>query len=174
MNKRQAKKYFKQINNTVKEHKSDSISNTKRIKHYTIVVPKRQIKTAEKKAKSIPPWLKKRSQKPQIKGFDAYKRRETYFHGPFDEFGSSLKGYERSAQSAGNRIESTHPGFFAKYIKLGPKLLMLIWDNYANYHNSSFYDANESFVDEKQYEFLIGVLDEQLDLFNKEFADIGE
>ena len=39
---------------------------------------------------------------------------------------------------------------------------MLIWDNYANYHSSSFYDANESFVDEAQYEFLIEVLDEKL------------
>ena len=173
MNKRQAKKYFKRINNTVKEHKSDSISNTKRIKHYTIVVPKRQIKTTEKKAKSIPPWLKKRSQKPQIKGFGAYKTKTTYFSGPFDEFGE-LKGYNRAAQSAGNRIEYMHPGFFEKYIKLGPKLLVLIFDNYANYHSSSFYDANESFVDEAQYEFLIDVLDEQLDLFNKEFANIGE
>ena len=174
MNKRQAKKYFKQINNTVKEHKSDSISNTKRIKHYTTVVSKRQIKNVEKKVKSEPPWLRKqRSRKPQIKGFDAYKTKTTYFSGPFDEFGE-LKGYNRAAQSAGNRIEYMHPGFFAKYIKLGPKLLKLIFDNYANYHSSSFYDANESFVDEAQYEFLIDVLDEQLDLFNKEFADIGE
>ena len=38
MNKRQAKKYFKQINNTVEEHKSGSISNTKRIKHYTTMM----------------------------------------------------------------------------------------------------------------------------------------
>ena len=164
MNKRQAKKYFKQINITVKEHKSDSISNTKRIKHYTIVVPKRQIKPAEKKVKSIPPWLKKqRSRKPQIKGLNDYEGRKTYFSGPFDTFGE-LIGYERAAQSAGNRIEYMHPGFFDKYIKLGiSNLLDLIWDNYANYHSSSFYDANESFVDETQYEFLIEVLDEQLD-----------
>ena len=41
MNKRQAKKYFKQINNTVEEHKSGEISNTKRIKHYTTMKPPR-------------------------------------------------------------------------------------------------------------------------------------
>ena len=41
MNKRQAKKYFKQINNTVEEHKSGSLSNTKRIKHYTTMKPAR-------------------------------------------------------------------------------------------------------------------------------------
>lgn len=41
MNKRQAKKYFKQINNTVEEHKSGQISNTKRIKHYTTMKPPR-------------------------------------------------------------------------------------------------------------------------------------
>lgn len=163
MNKRQAKKYFKKINITVEQHKSDLISNTKRIKHYTTVVPKRQIKNAEKKVKSVPPWLKKRSQKPQIKGFNAHKSKKTYFSGPFDTFGE-LIGYRRAAQSAGNRIEYMHPGFFDKYIKLGiSNLLDLIFDNYANYHSSSFYDANESFVDEAQYEFLIDVLDEQLD-----------
>lgn len=41
MNKRQAKKYFKQITDTVEEHKSGSISNTKRIKHYTTMKPAR-------------------------------------------------------------------------------------------------------------------------------------
>lgn len=164
MNKRQAKKYFKKINITVEQHKSDLISNTKRIKHYTTVVSKRQIKNVEKKVKSEPPWLRKqRSRKPQIKGLNDYKGRKTYFSGPFDAFGE-LIGYHRAAQSAGNRIEYMHPGFFDKYIKLGiSNLLDLIFDNYANYHSSSFYDANESFVDEAQYEFLIDVLDEQLD-----------
>ena len=41
MNKRQAKKYFKQINDTVEQHKSGEISNTKRIKHYTTMKPPR-------------------------------------------------------------------------------------------------------------------------------------
>ena len=154
MNKRQAKK-----------HKSNSISNTRRTS-----------KTAHVKRRGAHNKyyisVKLKSQ-PQIKGFGAYKTKTTYFSGPFDEFGE-LKGYNRAAQSAGNRIEYMHPGFFEKYIKLGPKLLVLIFDNYANYHSSSFYDANESFVDEAQYEFLIDVLDEQLDLFNKEFANIGE
>ena len=148
MNKRQAKKYFKKINNTVEQHKS---SNTHRVKRrgahnkYYISV---------KRGALLKP-------QPQIKGFDAYKGRKTYFSGPFDIFGE-LKGYNHAAQSAGNRIEYMHPGFLDKYIKLGTKLLDLIFDNYANYHNSSFYDANESFVDEEQYEFLINVLDEQL------------
>ena len=153
MNKRQAKKYFKKMNDTVEQHKSGSV-NTHRVKRrgahnkYYIPVKRGALKKLQ----------------PQIKGFGAYKTKITYFHGPFDEFGE-LKGYNRSAQSAGNRIEYMHPGFLEKYIKLGPRLLTLIWDNYANYHNSSFYDANESFVDEAQYEFLIEVLDEQL---NKE------
>ena len=148
MNKRQAKKYFKKN----KQHKSGSVSNTHRVKRrgahnkYYISV--------------------KLKPQPQIKGFGAYKTKTTYFSGPFDEFGE-LKGYNRAAQSAGNRIEYMHPGFFAKYSKLGPKLLVLIFDNYANYHSSSFYDANESFVDEAQYEFLIDVLDEQLDRMEK-------
>ena len=145
MNKRQAKKYFKKNNNT----KSSSVSNTRRVKrrgaHNKYYIP-------VKKGALL---------KPQIKGFGAHKTKTTYFSGPFDEFGE-LKGYNRAAQSAGNRIELIHPGFFAKYIKLGPRLLALIFDNYANYHSSSFYDANESFVDEAQYEFLIDVLDEQL------------
>lgn len=153
MNKRQAKKYFKKINNTIEQHKSSSVSNTHRVKHrgvhnkYYIPVKRGAL-------------LKPQS---QIKGFDAYEERKTYFSGPFDTFGE-LKGYNHAAQSAGNRIEYMHPGFFDQYIKLGmSKLLALIFDNYANYHNSSFYDANESFVDEAQYEFLIEVLDEQLD-----------
>ena len=154
MNKRQAKKYFKKNN------------NTRRIKTKTAHVKRRG--AHNKYYISI-----KLKSQPQIKGFGAHKTKTTYFSGPFDEFGE-LKGYNRAAQSAGNRIELMHPGFFAKYIKLGPKLLALIFDNYANYHSSSFYDANESFVDEAQYEFLIDVLDEQLDLFNKKFADIGE
>ena len=142
MNKRQAKKY-----------KRNSISNTRRISK-TAHVKRRGAHNKYYISIKLKP-------QPQIKGFDAYKERKTYFSGPFDEFGE-LKGYNRSAQSAGNRIEYMHPGFFAKYIKLGPKLLTLIWDNYANYHSTSFYDANEHFVDEAQYEFLIEVLDEQL------------
>ena len=163
MNKRQAKKYFKKINNTVEEHINGSSSNTKRIKHYTTVVAKRQIKNVEKKVKSEPPWLRKqRSRKPQIKGLDAYKGRKTYFSGPFDTFGE-LTGYLRAAQSSGNRIEQMHPGFFDTYSKLGRKLLDFIWDLYASYHRASFlYDANEDYVDEEKYEFLIDVLDEQL------------
>ena len=168
MNKRQAKKYFKQINNTVEQHNSGSLSNTKRIKHYTTVVrqtfPKPQIKIAKKRVRPESPWRKKlgAAPEPEIKGLDDSKKRESYFHGPFDEFGALLKGYLRSAQSAGNRIEYIHPGFLEKYIKLGPRLLTLIWDNYASYHSSSFYDINENYVDEAQYEFLIDVLDEQL------------
>ena len=169
MNKRQAKKYFKKNNITVEQYNSGSISNTKRIKHYTNVVrvnfPKPQIKLAKKRVKPQSPWRKKLgvAPQPQIKGFGAHETKATYFPGPFDEFGAELKGYNRAAQSAGNRIELMHPGFFAKYIKIGPRILTLIWDNYANYHSSSFYDANESFVDEAQYEFLIDVLDEKLD-----------
>ena len=156
MNKRQAKKYFKKNNNTVEQHKSNTRSVKRRGAHnkYYISV--------------------KLKPQPEIKGFGAYEGRKTYFSGPFDEFGAELKGYLRAAQSAGNRIEYTHPGFFATYSKLGPKVLVLIFDNYANYHSSSFYDANESFVDEAQYEFLIDVLDEELYLFNKEFGNIGE
>ena len=142
MNKRQAKKY-----------KSKSISNTRRISK-TAHVKRRGAHNRYYISVKLKP-------QPQIKGFDAHKTKTTYFSGPFDEFGE-LKGYERSAQSAGNRIELMHPGFLERYIKLGRKLLMLIWDNYANYHSSSFYDANESFVDEAQYEFLIEVLDEKL------------
>ena len=41
MNKRQAKKYFKQITDTVEDHKSGKLSNTKRIKHYTTMKPAR-------------------------------------------------------------------------------------------------------------------------------------
>ena len=173
MNKRQAKKYFKKNNDTVEQHKSDSISNTKRIKHYTTVVrqsfPKPQVKIAKKRVRPESPWRKKlgAAPQPEIKGFGAHKTKTTYFSGPFDEFGALLKGYQRAAQSAGNRIEYMHPGFFAKYSKLGLNLLDLIFDNYANYHSSSFYDANESFVDEAQYEFLIDVLDEQLDQMEK-------
>lgn len=143
MNKRQAKKYLKKINNTVKEHKSGSISNTKRIKHYTTIKP-----------------AGFRAKKPQIKGLN-HSKGKTYTSGIFDTFGE-LMGYKRAAQSAGNRIEYVHPGFFNTYIKLGMKLLDLIWDNYANYHSSSFYDANQYFVDEAQYEFLIEALDEML------------
>ena len=174
MNKRQAKKYNLKLeknattNLTVEQHKSGSVSNTKRIKHYTTVVrqtfPKPQIKIAKKRVRPESPWRKRlgAAPEPEIKGFDAYKPKKTYFSGPFDTFGE-LRGYQRAAQSAGNRIEYMHPGFFDKYIKLGiSNLLDLIFDNYANYHSSSFYDANESFVDEAQYEFLIDVLDEQL------------
>lgn len=63
MNKRQAKKYFKQINNTVEEHKSGKLSNTKRIKHYTTVVrqtfPKPQIKIAKKRVRPQSQWRKR-------------------------------------------------------------------------------------------------------------------
>lgn len=175
MNKRQAKKYNLKLeksattNSTVEEHKSGSLSNTKRIKHYTTVVrqtfPKPQIKIAKKRVRPQSQWRKRlgAAPEPEIKGLNDYKGRKTYFSGPFDAFGQ-LKGYKRAAQSAGNRIEHMHPGFFDKYIKLGiSNLLDLIFDNYANYHSSSFYDANESYVDEVQYEFLIDVLDEQLD-----------
>lgn len=161
MNKRQAKKYLKKINDTVEQHKSGSISNTHRVKrrgaHNKYYIPVKRGALLKLQ--------------PQIKGFDAYKKRKTYFSGPFDTFGE-LKGYNRAAQSAGNRIEYVHPGFFDKYIELGvSNLLDLIFDNYANYHSSSFYDANESFVDEAQYEFLIEVLDEQLD---KEEEEVEE
>lgn len=186
MNKRQAKEYFKKINNTVGQHKSDSISNTKHIKNYTKSFPKNTVKKHKSNTKSIKHYTKsfpkpqpkrrgahnkyyipvKRGAllkpQPQIKGFDAYKGKSNYSTGIFDTLGE-LKGYNRAAQSAGNRIENMHPGFFDKYIKLGiSKLLALIFDNYANYHNSSFYDTNESFVDEAKYEFLIDVLDEKL------------
>lgn len=177
MNKRQAKEYFKKINNTVEQHKSDSISNTKHIKNYTKSFPKNTVKKHKSNTKSIKHYTKgfpkrrgahnkyyisiKLKPQPQIKGFDAYKYKSNYTKGIFDTFGE-LKGYNRAAQSAGNRIELMHPGFFATYGKLGTKLLSLIFDNYANYHNSSFYDANENYVDEEQYEFLIDVLDEKL------------
>ena len=144
MNKRQAKKYLKKINNTVEQHKSGSISNTKRIKHYTTIKP-----------------AGFRGVKPQIKGLN-HSKKERYTRGIFDTFGE-LVGYKRAAQSAGNRIENMHPGFFNTYSKLGIKLLDLIWDLYASYHRASFlYDANEDYVDEAQYEFLIDTLDEQL------------
>ena len=150
MNKRQAKKYFKK--NNAEQHKSSSVSNTHRVKrrgaHNKYYIP-------VKRGALLKP-------QPQIKGFDAYKERSTYTTGIFDTFGE-LKGSNRAAQSAGNRIERMHPGFFEKYIKLGiSKLLSLIFDNYANYHSSSFYDANENYIDEEKYEFLIDVLDEQL------------
>ena len=167
MNKRQAKKYLKKINNTVEQHKSGSISNTKRIKHYTTVVrqtfPKPQIKLAKKRVKPQSPWRKRLgvAPQPQIKGLNDLKK-ERYTRGIFDTFGE-LVGYKRAAQSAGNRIENMHPGFFNTYSKLGMKLLDLIWDLYASYHRASFlYDANEDYVDEAQYEFLIDTLDEQL------------
>lgn len=167
MNKRQAKKQFKQINNTVEQHKSGSVSNTKRIKHYTTVVrqtfPKPQIKIAKKRVRPQSPWRKKLgvAPQPQIKGLNDFKK-ERYTRGVFDTFGE-LTGYQRAAQSAGNRIENMHPGFFDTYSKLGTKLLDFIWDLYASYHRASFlYDANEDYVDEEKYEFLIDVLDEQL------------
>lgn len=148
MNKRQAKKYSKKNNNTVEQHKSSSRRVKRRGAHNRYYIP-------VKRGALLKP-------QPEIKGFDDYEVRKTYFSGPFDVYGE-LIGYRRAAQSAGNRIESMHPGFHNKYIKLGIfHLLALIFDNYANYHSSSFYDANESYVDEVQYEFLIDVLDEEL------------
>ena len=75
MNKRQAKKYFKQINNTAEEHKSEEISNTKRIKHYTTVVrqrfPKPQVKLAKKRVRRVPQWRKRLGTAPQDEPVEA-------------------------------------------------------------------------------------------------------
>lgn len=47
----------------VEEHKSEEISKTKRIKHYTTVVrqrfPKPQVKLAKKKVRRVPEWRKR-------------------------------------------------------------------------------------------------------------------
>lgn len=145
MNKRQAKKYSKKINNT--QHKSSSRRVKRRGRHNRYYI-------SIKRGALLKP-------QPQIKGLNDFKK-ERYTRGIFDTFGE-LTGYKRAAQSAGNRIENMHPGFFDTYSKLGTKLLDFIWDLYASYHRSSFlYDANEDYVDEAQYEFLIDVLDEQL------------
>lgn len=142
MNKRQAKKYSKKIN------------NTRRIKIKTAHVKRRGAHNKYYISIKLKP-------QPQIKGLNDFKK-ERYTRGIFDTFGE-LTGYKRAAQSAGNRIENMHPGFFDTYSKLGTKLLDFIWDLYASYHRASFlYDANEDYVDEQQYEFLIDVLDEQL------------
>ena len=142
MNKRQAKKYFKKNN------------NTRRIKIKTAHVKRRGAHNKYYISIKLKP-------QPQIKGLNDSKK-ERYTRGVFDTFGE-LTGYQRAAQSAGNRIENMHPGFFDTYSKLGMKLLDFIWDLYASYHRASFlYDSNEDYVDEAQYEFLIDVLDEQL------------
>lgn len=79
MNKRQSKKYEKKINtitdSTVEQHKSEEISNTKRIKHYTTVVrqrfPKPQVKLAKKRVRRVPQWRKRLGTAPQDEPVEA-------------------------------------------------------------------------------------------------------
>lgn len=90
MNKRQAKKYKNKkvvnmmvnatTNSTVEEHKSGSLSNTKRIKHYTTVVrqtfPKPKIKIAKKRTRSTPKWRKRLGAAPKEESVEtAFGRR---------------------------------------------------------------------------------------------------
>lgn len=55
----------------VEEHKSEEISKTKRIKHYTTVVrqrfPKPQVKLAKKRVRPVPQWRKRLGTAPQDK-----------------------------------------------------------------------------------------------------------
>lgn len=75
--------------------------------------------------------------------------------GLFDSFGT-LKGYERAAQAAGNRIESKHPGFYSA-VKDLPGILRTIWEIYGAAHtDKDFYETHgNDYVDEEAYETLL-------------------
>lgn len=98
----------------------------------------------------------------QLKGFGVQPDKKVKVAGPFDVYGFS-KGYLKAAQSAGNRIELNHSGFFAKYsVHFQPQeLLTYIWDIYASRHEGSeFYTrVGDSYVDEELYELLVTILD---------------
>lgn len=73
--------------------------------------------------------------------------------GKFDSWGV-YKYYRASAQSAANRIDRAHPGFFEAVDDLPHEgILDLIWKNYCTYHTSEdFYNEHgEQYVDENGY-----------------------
>lgn len=82
--------------------------------------------------------------------------------GPFDSFGK-LQGYEAAGQSAGNRIEAAHPGFY-NAVKDIPNILRFIYDIYTNnfHDDSNFYEIHgNDYFDADRYEVLVRLIAQQ-------------
>ena len=84
--------------------------------------------------------------------------------GPFDSYGYS-KGWEYSAQKAGNRLEKAHPGFFQamKMVEAnGGNVLDLLINYYGvKWHKSEIYADDSSATIDEDYQLLGRVCYEQ-------------
>lgn len=84
--------------------------------------------------------------------------------GPFDSYGYT-KGWEYSAQKAGNRLEKAHPGFFQamKMVEAnGGNVLDLLINYYGvKWHKSEIYADDSSATIDEDYQLLGRVCYEQ-------------